>query len=206
MSYQNSSLRFSADLIDILKDELNIKEVIIEKKGEIMKHSLSLDIKKIAKRIPKKIQYLRTNLIEGNWSKDSKSGEVTVGQEVLYKQEYTLEVVAQNDNSLVIPELHCLITLDTHITPKLQEECVVNDLIRNIQESRKSAQFDISEVVLLHLKTNNEKLYSIITKNRSKIEENTLSKITPMITNKTFVCTDFDGQIDIILGKRNIKD
>jgi isoleucyl-tRNA synthetase len=44
-----------------------------------------------------------------------------------------------------------LVALDTSLTPELVEEGMARELVRNIQDSRKSANFDISDRIVVYI-------------------------------------------------------
>ncbi|KKQ86376.1 MAG: Isoleucyl-tRNA synthetase, partial [Berkelbacteria bacterium GW2011_GWA2_38_9] len=73
-----------------------------------------------------------------------------------------------SDNSLEI-------ALNTELTPELEEEGLVRELIRQINQLRKNQNLTIQDQVEIFYSTDDKKLSGIIEKNSAEITKNTVS-------------------------------
>ncbi len=71
---------------------------------------------------------------------------------------------------------YCNIYLDTSLDDDLLSERVINDLIRNIQFSRKKNRFNVGEEINLTIGTNAEYLKNYIDNNRELLSEKVSAK------------------------------
>ena len=86
------------------------------------------------------------------------------------------ESIIPNDNLAKSESKYCNIYLDTSLDDDLLSERVINDLIRNIQFSRKKNRFKVGEEIDLSIGTNTEYLKDFIDDNREKISEKVSAK------------------------------
>jgi len=81
----------------------------------------------------------------GDWSADS-LGVVTCGGHVLEPGEYTIEtVVADGPGATAALPGGGFILLDTEVTPELAAEGLARDVIRAVQQARRSAGLEVSD-------------------------------------------------------------
>merc|ERR1712137_1131218 len=168
---------FIGNFENIIKDELNVKEVHTRIDVEqYCDYKLEIDVKQLAKRVATKLQQLKLELSKGNWKID-KNGQVNIAQETLLKGEYKLEPFTQHENAFIVKEMGCVVVLDTNLNQELIDEGKIKDIVRHVQECRKLADFYVSDKILLKIDTNNKNISDLINKNKSYIEQNTLSII-----------------------------
>ena len=85
----------------------------------------------------------------GDWSVDS-SGVVTCGGVVLQPGEFTIEtVVADGAGATATLPGGGFILLDTAVTPELAAEGLARDVIRAVQQARRTAGLDVSDRIAL---------------------------------------------------------
>ena len=142
---------------DILRDELNVKEVVVQNLEE---HSLeafgitrrlSVSARALGPRLGKQVQQVIQAAKAGDWVSTS-STTVTVGGVLLEPGEFDLELEAASEASAIafLPDGGFVI-LDTEITPELEAEGLSRDIIRAIQDTRKAAGFEVSDRITLAL-------------------------------------------------------
>jgi isoleucyl-tRNA synthetase len=192
----NSIEQFS----DIIKDELNVKEIEISNDvDKYCKYELMLNIEQLAKRIPQEIQSLGIAVKQNNWTQNGSA--IKVGNISLKEGEYRLNLTTPFNNAYAIQELKCIVMLDLALTKELIDEGNIKDLIRHIQESRKQANLNISQKILLSIETENQSFLSTIKNYQFNIEKHTLSTIVYNEKSESF----FYKEVDINKQKLKIK-
>lgn len=167
--------------IDIIKDELNIKNV--EFKDDIsqftsysFKPQLKTLGKKYGKLIPKISQYLKEN--NGiSLMNELKGGKICFdidGQNIELLEDDVLIENAKLDGYVCESDKNVSIVLDTALTDELLEEGYTREIISKIQTMRKEAGYEVLDKINLYY-SENDKLKSIIMKNEKQIKDDTLS-------------------------------
>ena len=144
---------------DILREELNVKSVELvpladDTAGEYgIAHRLSVNARAAGPRLGKDVQKAIQAARSGDWSEVS--GVVTAGGIVLEPSEYdlVLETTGRPEGeALAIVPTGGFVLLDTRTTPELEAEGLARDVIRAVQETRKNADFDVSDRIQLVLR------------------------------------------------------
>lgn len=152
--------------VDILKAELNIKEVEFctldqaQEHGLHITHTLKVDARVAGPRLGRKVQFVIKASKTGAWSEED--GQVLVqtpdGPVALEPEEYQLDkrieqVDGNQDNQSVSASLPTggFVILNTRLDDNLLAEGYARDLIRQVQDARKSAGLDIADRINLTL-------------------------------------------------------
>ncbi len=148
---------------EILKDELNVRSVVIDDSGrggdddQVGSSGIGLKLvvnaRAVGPRLGRKVQELIAAAKAGNWSYSADGLGVEVAGEVLNGDEYELALYSE-DPTLAVQFLSGdgYVLLDTRVTPELEAEGFVNDLIRAIQAERKEEGFEVSDRVRLTIR------------------------------------------------------
>jgi len=149
----------------ILRDELNVKAVTLVEQSADSAQSYGITSKltvnaraagpRLGKQVQQVIKAARTN----DWSETD--GVVTAGGIELAAGEYELELQAAstaadaesvlNSSALALLAGGGFVLLETTTTPELEAEGLARDLIRAVQDTRKSAGFEVSDRIRLDL-------------------------------------------------------
>lgn len=159
VSVQNPD-RF-ADFADIIKTELNIKELeFIDASSTKMEdyglvQYLSPNARALGPRIGKRVQDVIRTAKEGKWhiSDGAPIVELDDGPFALVSGEYELQIRSQvvnddNTDNIIADVLNVcdgFIVLDINLTPELINEGIARDLVREIQEKRKTNNFEVTD-------------------------------------------------------------
>ena len=144
---------------DILREELNVKSVELVPLADDtateygIAHRLSVNARAAGPRLGKEVQKAIQAARSGDWSEVS--GVVTAGGIVLEPSEYelVLETTGRPEGeALAIVPTGGFVLLDTTTTPELEAEGLARDVIRAVQETRKNADFDVSDRIQLVLR------------------------------------------------------
>ncbi len=143
---------------DILRDELNVKSVSLVEQVTTsaaeygITSKLAVNARVAGPRLGKDVQRIIQAAKAGDWSESN--GVVVAGGTELIEGEFelTLETAPAADGAqraLTLLGNGGFVLLDTQTTPELEAEGLSRDLIRAIQDTRKSAGFDVSDRINL---------------------------------------------------------
>ena len=143
---------------DIVRDELNVKEVGLAELVDGLAESygisqrLSVNARAAGPRLGRQVQHVIAGAKAGLWTEED--GVVVVDGVALQEGEYelTLEAggVAEGSAIALLPA-GGFVLLDTVTTPELEAEGLARDVIRAVQDTRRAAGFDVSDRIRLQL-------------------------------------------------------
>lgn len=172
-------LELSNYLLDIIKDEANLKEVNVLGTFEDLnvQTNINIDAKKVAKRIGKDFQKVLKQAKAGVFEK-TKNGISIEGHEI-FEGEYDIELKLNSDaENYISLDGKYLLILDTKITPDLEMEGIARDFIRAVQNARKEEGCDISDEITLkvHFKSDTFEVHNAINSNAQYIKTQVLAR------------------------------
>ncbi|AOX64792.1 isoleucine--tRNA ligase [Curtobacterium sp. BH-2-1-1] len=142
--------------VDILRDELNVKQVVLEQQEESslgrygIERKLTVNARAAGPRIGKQVQQVIPAAKRGDWT-TTESG-VTVGGVDLVEGEYTLDLTVADDSvAVAFLDGGGFAVLDTVTTPGLEAEGLARDVVRAVQQARRDADLDVSDRIVLTL-------------------------------------------------------
>ncbi len=162
---------------EIIKQEANVKEVefLNEKAVEkIAKRIVRVNARKVGEKFGKKVQEMIQAGKNGEFEL-LKNGEVKIVGEVLAADEFEFGFLtdekfnAENSKNMVV-------ILETELSEELKTEGVSREIIREIQNLRKTQGFEISDRIKIEFATNSELLSSAFDKFGDKISAETLAE------------------------------
>lgn len=137
--------------LDIIREELNLKELIIDPS---IAEQVTMIIKPNARLLGKRLWWAMQDVIReaksGNYTQLD-AGAIQVGEYVLSSDEYEVEYQSADDSLDLIVDRDTVLVLDTIITPALKLEWDARELVRAIQEARKSTWYDVSDRIQLSI-------------------------------------------------------
>lgn len=144
------------DYTEILQDELNVKAVLFVPQREDslaefgVSRRLSVNARALGPRVGKDVQRIIGAAKSGDWSVEG--AEVTAGGTALLDGEYELVLESTDPaNAVAFLDHGGFVLLDTTTTPELEAEGLARDVIRAVQETRRSAGLDVSDRIDLRL-------------------------------------------------------
>jgi len=149
------------EMVDIISEELNVKEVIFrDNEEELVEYSAKANFKVLGKQLgpnmktaaaaimklnPGEIQ----SLLEGaTLSLDLDFGTLEITEESVVIQR------SEKDNMKVLNEGSLTIALDSEITEELRQEGMVRDIVRSVQNLRKEKDLDVTDRIALSISGN----------------------------------------------------
>ena len=178
-----NSVNAVLSLQDIIKDELNIKEIEIVKDDSMFNDEfLSVNFKKAGAVLKGDVQKLKSTLqvltdeenkkvVEGY-----KKGSVDVGEfKGLSSDLFNLEKKPKQD-FVVAHENGNTVVLDITLDKSLVEEGLYREFVRSLQVLRKEADFSIDDRIIASFKTENIDIQNMVKNYKSKIMQEVLIK------------------------------
>ncbi|WP_286080005.1 isoleucine--tRNA ligase [Parablautia intestinalis] len=169
--------------MDIIKDELNVKEVAFkEDVSDLTGYSFKPQLKTVGPKYGKQLGGIREYLsaVDGTRAmKELKADgalkfEVS-GVEISLGEEDLLIDVAQKAGLVTEADNYVTVVLDTNLSPDLIEEGFVYEVISKIQTMRKDAGFEVMDHIMVTV-NGNAKIAGIVNANKEAICEKVLAE------------------------------
>ena len=168
--------------VDIIADELNVKEVKFAKDVEsFISYSFKPQLRTVGPKYGKLLNGIRTALSEINGIQAMKelrdTGLLTLdidGNKVELTEEDLLIETAQTEGYVTESEGETSVVLDTNLTPELIEEGFVREIISKIQTMRKEAGFEVMDKIRVSAK-DNEHIMNIMKDHKEEIMSEVLA-------------------------------
>lgn len=181
--YVKAPFELDAFYLDIIRDELNVKEIqFAENIGSFISYNFKPQLKTVGPKYGKLLNGIRQHLseIDGNEamtelkSKGCLTFEVN-GSKVVLSEEDLLIETAQMEGYVTEHDGEISVVLDTNLTPELVEEGFVREIISKVQTMRKEAGFEVTDKICVSAK-DNEKIQDIMKANEEKIQAEVLAE------------------------------
>ncbi|MFV1010994.1 isoleucine--tRNA ligase [Wolbachia endosymbiont of Nasonia vitripennis] len=178
--YHKSSCNFLEDEYqEMVRDEVNVKALeIVSELKEVASLELKLNFPVLGRKVPDKIKKLVQYVKEGKW-KQVENEQIFLGDETesytMEKGEYELLLKANSEYSAVFDNNKGVVILNTELNNELILEGLARDIVRLIQETRKQADFHISDRIRVTIKTEDEKIKEAINTWVEYIKDQTLA-------------------------------
>ena len=196
---------------DIIKDELNIKEVDF---GADLSQHVNFEIKPnlpvLGKAYGKMIPVIRKEIAAKNQmelaQKIKSGGTETInanGTEIELNSENLLVTMQGIDGYAFAGEGEIGVVLDTHITDELREEGHLREIISKIQNMRKEKGFEVADKINLYV-ADNDMLISVIEKFKDTIKKDTLTVEIIIGAERDYTETVINGEklkLDVEINK-----
>ena len=174
--YVKAGVKLDAFYTDIIKDELNVKEVVYtDDVREFTSYTFKPQLRTVGPKYGKQLGGIQKHLasLDGNAAMDElKSngklsftvGDVTVElteDDLLISMSQKEGYVSQEDNGMTV-------VLDANLTQELIEEGFSNELISKIQNMRKDSGFEVMDRIRVSI-LGNETLAKVAEKNKEAV-------------------------------------
>ena len=151
----------SDELVEIVKDELNVKELVLtQEEGSIVKYKILPDNKLLGPKFGKKFPALRMVLNAQNASEIAR--RVSMSETISLEVEGETFEIAPNELLVQTQAAEGLavasgegitVAIDTTLTPELVQEGLAREFVRAVQTMRKDAGFDIQDRIVTQYET-----------------------------------------------------
>ena len=178
----NSSKKLDGYFTDIIKDELNIKNVeFTDEVDGFVNYTFKPQLKTVGPKFGRQLNDIRAALSSLNGTA-AKSELDSTGKLTLNLPSGTVELTAedllietsQKEGFYTVSDKGVIVSIDTVLTPELIAEGVARELISKIQTMRKEAGFNVTDHITVKL-TGEEKILDIAQKMCDDITKDTLA-------------------------------
>lgn len=198
-------------LIPLIKEELNVKEVIFEKDlSQFMNYSLKPNFKEAGSVLGAKIKSFGKVLSELDAKEvveKLESGETLVlnlnGEDTEIIKDYVLINISSKEGFNVIMENNLFVILDTTLTPELINEGYAREFVSKVQQMRKSNGYEVLDNINIYYDGSDE-IEAAINEYEEFIKKETLTISIERINDDSIEKQDLNGQMTgILLEKVN---
>ena len=161
---------------DIVKDELNVKEVKFDDNlSAYAEKKIYLYTPLLGKALGKEMGAVMAAYKQGQWSLNS-NGTLHIGGKDLTSDLFEVRLEMKDGVAgRAFADNKAVITLDTHVTAELKREGMARDFVRLVQTLRKDKDFDISDRIELCWQTDNAELAQALRENQAYIADQVLA-------------------------------
>ncbi len=193
--YVGSTEHLPSDFIDIVAEELNVKDVIFTNDAtDFISYSFKPQMRTLGPKYGKLLNNIRTALTElnGTQAMDELNStgvlKLTINGDVLELSKDDLLIsTAQKDGFVAQSEGGFTTVIDTELSNELIEEGFVREIISKIQTMRKEAGFEVQDNIVIGF-ANNDVIANIIQANQAIITHETLAvDVTSNIDSSAYV-------------------
>ncbi len=196
--YVESDHELGGEYVEIIKDELNVKNVEFkESLGDFVSYVFKPQLKTVGPKYGKQLNEIRTALaeIDGSSAKAEldRNGSIKLelpGGTVILETEDLLISTAQKEGFYTLSERSVTVAIDTVLTPDLIDEGFVREIISKIQTMRKEADFNVMDHIKVTVKAG-EKIADLIARKPQDIMSDTLAESITVAEPSGF-CKEWD--------------
>ncbi len=164
------------DYCEIIKDELNVKEVKFDDNlSAYADKKIYLYTPLLGKSLGKDMGSVMAAYKQGNWQL-SEDGKLLIAGHELTSDLFEVRLEMKSGVAAkAFADNKALVMLDTSVTEELKREGMARDFVRMVQTLRKDKDFDISDRIELSYSTDDKELAKALSENKDYIAEQVLA-------------------------------
>ena len=178
-----SGAEFPQDLCELAEDELNVKAVeFTNDTTAFMTYQLKPQMRtlgrkygKLLKAIGEKLATLDGNEVVKNFEAGNLLTFELEGTQVELEKDDVLTSPMKKPGYVVATDRDVTVALDTNLTDELVAEGFAREVVSKLQTMRKEAGFEVTDRILVTVKTADEKLAAIVSQNVEAIKNGVLA-------------------------------
>lgn len=190
------------DLVPLIKEELNVKEVVFEKDlSKFMNYSLKPNFKVVGPILGSKVKSFTKALNELNphevVEKLESEGKIILnldGEDVEIIKDYVLVTISSKEGFDVAMENNLFIILDTTLTQDLLNEGYAREFISKVQQMRKSNDYDVLDNINIYYDSD-EEIEEAVKLFEDYIKKETLAISIEKVKDESFEKQDLNGHM-----------
>jgi isoleucyl-tRNA synthetase len=164
LAYVPGKRSLSNELVEIVTDELNVKELeYVAEASQLVNYQVMPDNKLLGPRFGAMFPKVRAVLSAADQEQVAntvQSGEPVMlqidGQPVTLAPEEILVQTQPAQGLAVAADKFATVALDTKVTPELRAEGLAREIVRRVQAMRKEADFDIADRITTYYQSNGD--------------------------------------------------
>jgi len=161
LAYAGKNRSLEQEFIDIIKDELNVKQFeFVDKASDLVTYVVLPDNKILGPRFGSDFPKIRAALSESDPTEIASAKQDGASIKLIIDEKAILldsnEVLVQTEPLKGLVEAHdklLTVAIDTEITPELHTEGLAREIVRRVQAMRKDADFDIADRITTYYQT-----------------------------------------------------
>ena len=165
---------------EIIKEELNVKEVLVVDGSSLAKRICKPNWRNIWPKFGKDVKFIMSEAKAGNFT-ELPNGNVKVWDFELEIGDFELVYESSDANAKIESGFGMVITMDDKITEELKQEWFARDIVRHIQEARKECNYNVDDRIFIKIEST--ELAETIGNFANYLETETLSKIDNSINS-----------------------
>ncbi|MCL2540279.1 MAG: isoleucine--tRNA ligase [Firmicutes bacterium] len=183
----------------IIAEELNVKTVkILDDVNLIAEVKYVPNFTRLGPKLGSKLPAVANQIRGGQFKAVSDGYELDInGQAIALDSDDILVSYQAKEGLHVISEGGIVVSLDLTITPELKDEGIAREIVRNIQDARKSLNCQIMETIQIEIRGNYPKQWL------EYICTETLSEVTKIDSPDTTCVIEDDAPITILIKRKN---
>lgn len=164
------------DYVDLLKDEVNVKEVVFAKDvSDLADKTLYIITPLVGKRLGRFMKDILAASKTAEWTANA-DGTLSIAGQTLNPEEFELRLNLKDGNAgQALPDNTAVVVLDTEIRPELEREGIARDFVRVIQQKRKDSGFDVSDRIKVAYTSADQTVLEALKENKDYISEQVLA-------------------------------
>ncbi len=165
-----------AEYQDIIKDELNVKEVKLDNNlANYADKSVYLYTPLLGKALGKDMGPVMGAYKQGKWEINA-DGTLNIAGKTLTKDLFEVRLnMKEGVAGQAFADNKAVVTLDTNVTDALRREGMARDFVRLVQTLRKDKDFNISDRIELSYQTEDAELAQALDENKAYVAEQVLA-------------------------------
>jgi isoleucyl-tRNA synthetase len=165
-----------AKFVDMMKDEVNVKEVVLNTDVEsVATKFLYLKTPLIGKRLGVAMGSIMGAYKQNVWSLNP-DGTLAIAGQTLNADEFELRLTMKEGLSgQPLPDNTAVVQLDTTVRPELAREGIARDFVRMVQQLRKDKGLDVSDRITLTWTSDNADIKAAFAEHQAYIMEQVLA-------------------------------
>ena len=162
--------------IDLLKDEVNVKDVILTTDvAQVATRFLYLKTPLIGKRLGQFMGAIMAANKQNQWTLNE-DGTLSIGGQVLNADEFELRLsMNEGLQGQPLPDNTAVVQLDTEVIPELEREGIARDFVRMVQQLRKEKDLDVSDRICLTWSCDSDKVKQALSEHKDYICDQVLA-------------------------------
>ena len=168
---------------DMIRDELNVKEIHFRKKAEdYVNYKVKPNFKLLGKRLGKQMKAAQRAIGEADAGQLCAALEtqgsamvVVEGESLRFSPEELVVSVEAKEGFIAAGDQVGVVVLDTRLDQSLREEGLFREVLSKVQAARKDAQLEFDARIQLNLWTSSETLLAVCQKFRAQLMKETLT-------------------------------
>ena len=192
--YVRSNIELSDRYTTIIKEELNVKEIVFKKDlSDFTNYTFKPQLKTVGPKYGKLLNSIKIHLsaLDGRKAMEelTKEGSLSFdidGQNVVLLREDLLIDTAQMEGYVTEEDSHRTVVLDTNLSEGLIEEGFVREIISKIQTMRKEAGFEVMDRIYVY-SSGNDRIADYMKRYHEEIQRDVMATDIQFETVKGYV-------------------